>query len=367
MTDPAAASQAPGLAERLAEVLLAPSGLVAVALAGLGVLILVLRAKPGGEKGGQGAIGLRGEVIDPPLLDTTLIAPARVEGGGRAARGFGLLSVLGFGAAGLAAIAGMVMLAPRLAGPKAPRVAVAEAPAGLGVTVSYEDRYGDDFQVTARRAPLPLLGCEEGLGAHADAYTACGFAAPVRFELIALAREGERLLSPVWAASDKRAFVLEAPGEPAPFTLDGRAEMVAAPGGDLDAYDAVLAFGTATAARDGEAARMRAEARSLALQDFVLAKVRGGAPEDCRSDVSVHAVSLGATRDEAAEAPRPILVGVRIEDRINRGLPMSAGELDALIDEFLNGQGAEILGLTPEAYGPWDLLSSERACDRSPI
>ena len=43
------------------------------------------------------------------------------------------------------------------------------------------------------------------------------------------------------------------------------------------------------------------------------------------------------------------------------------GDLDAMLNGLFAGGGAAIIGLDPDAYGPWRILSSERACERSPV
>ena len=342
------------LTERLAAMLFDPASVVAIALAGMAlVAILAFRRRARAPMAAREDSDPAGPTQPIPLLETpmtpVLAAPRRVPTPER--RSVSLLSGLAFAAIGIVAVAGLVGFGMRVAGgvPDA-RVTVADTGAG----------WLDDVQVLAAGP----AGCEAGLDGHADSYTHCGASVPVRFEVLGLAVDGQRLTDAAWSGAGRRAFVLTAPGRPAPFTLDHAASLLAAPGSDLSDYDAYVAVGYADEASDGDLAAYRAEARGLALADVALRQVRGASARDCRSDVMVHAVSLGA--GAGGPPPAPLLVGVRIEDRVNRPSG-DAGDLNAMLDGLFAGPGAVITGLSPDAYGPWKVVLSERACRRSPV
>ena len=346
-------------AERLVALMTDPVSLAGVLVAAilLGTIFAAKarKAAPAPEEDRFGPVG--GAPTQPiPLLETpleasgpTLAAPRRADPPtGKGA--VGLVSALAFGAIGLVAFAGLIGLGMKVAGGAAPAAPLPQADAA----------WTDEVTVLATGP----AGCEAGLDGHADSYTHCGASVPVRFEVVGLALDGERLTDAVWAGADARAFVLRSPTRAAPFTLGSQASLLAAPGSALSDYDAYVAVGYADAAAEGEGAGARAEARSLALADLALRSVQGARPRDCRSDVMVHAVSLGAA--PGGPPPAPLLIGVHVEDRVNRPRG-DAGDLNAMLDGLFASQGAAITGLRPEAYGPWTIVASERACDRSPV
>lgn len=337
-------------AGRLADLVLDPWSLAGIVLAGM-ALTAILAARRRGPRAPAPAPDRFAPTQPIPLLETpmapVLAAPRRTE---RAPSGWpGLICGLAFAAIGVVAFGGLIVLGMRAAGG-------ADAPASAASA-------GRGNQVAGRAADsVGPAGCRPGLDGHAASYTHCGAGVPVRYEVLGLAVDGARLTDAAWSGAG-RPFVLTAPARPAPFTLDGDASLLAAPGSDLGDYDAYVAVGYADAGEGADAA-IRAEARGLALAELALRTTQGGNPRDCRSDATVHAVSLGAGGD--GPAPAPLLIGVRVEDRVNRPRG-GAGGLDAMLDGLFAGEGAAITGLPVEAYGPWRVLSSERACRRSPV
>ena len=349
-------SEAAGTASRLADILLDPASLAGMAVAGGAVLaILALTAKPQVKAAKPAA-----EAV-PPLLDTplkgedpVLIAPKRVL---PKLPAFGAkLSAAFFSLVGVATLFGLAFLAQNVTG-NGQRVAVASADDEV-----FDD--GIDTYVVRGNGIVAADGCAPGVDSHVGVFTHCGFDTAVRYEVIGFARDGQRLQDVTFSGAGSRPFVAQAFGAPTPFVLDARrADLVPPPGGDLSAYDAFVAIGFADEGVDGEAAEARAEARGVSLASFVLDEIRGPVPADCRSDALVHAVSLGARRATAeGPAPRPILIGVRSESRING----DAAALDQTLDGLLSGEGAALLGVAPDAYGPAKVLSSTYACAKSP-
>ena len=348
-------TQASTIPERLGALVLDPVSLVAIGLAALalGGIALFARRKTATQAPNDEA-RLPGPTQPIPLLDTpmepVLAAPRRTEPS-RTDRGVSLLSGLAFAAIGLVAFAGLIGFGLKVAGGSGGQAAPLPPAAPV---------WTDEATV----AGIGPAGCRAGLDAHRASYTHCGASVPVRFEVLDLSVDGERLRDAAWSDASRRAVVLTAPGRPAPFTLAGGADLLAAPGSAMGDYDAFIAVGYADRATDGEGATARAEARGLALADVALRHAQGGRPRDCRSDVTVHAVSLGAAGE--GPAPKPLLIGVHVEDRVNRPAG-DVGDLDAMLNGLFAGGGAAIIGLDPDAYGPWRILSSERACERSPV
>ena len=338
------------LTERLAQTLLDPVSLVAVALSAMALAVIwALRRRAGPRRAG-GDLDAFAPSQPVPLLETpmepVLAAPRRAA---PQTGGPGVVSGLAFAAIGLVAFCGLVAAGLKIVG---------EVPSPVTAPLAEASGWQDDVMVVATGP----TGCDPGLDGHAASYTHCGASVPVRFEVLGLAVDGERLTDAAWA-TEGRPFVLTAPSRPAPFTLAASADVLAAPGSEIGDYDAYVAVGYADAG-DGADASARAEARSLALAGVALRAAQGGNPRDCRSDVMVHAVSLGASRD--GPVPAPLLIGVHVEDRVNRP-EGDAGDLNAMLDGLFASQGAVITGLRPEAYGPWKVVGSQRACRRSPV
>ena len=332
---------------RLIEILLTPTSLVALALAGAAILaILLLSARRAKAAPLAEAPTMTAAETAPPLLETplTIITPGRQKL--QAA-----LPVLGRVASGLAvtAVGVAALLGLRTLAGHTDSAGGAAAPAA---TVAYEDGWADETTV--------LAGGEcEARGTHAGAYTSCGAGVPITYEAIGLSRRGEALRDAVWSGAGRRAVVLTASRQPTPFTLDGATDLRLVPGATLPSYDAFVAVGYADPSVDGEAALARAEARGYALQDFVLGALPRRRARDCASAPIVHAVSLGARRGEGGPAPAPVLIGLKAGTLVNG----DAGALDAALEELFAPEAARVLGVVPDAYGPWTLLSSVRACD----
>ena len=328
---------------RLLDVIVSPTSFVAIALAGAAILGIVLFAKRDGRRpgSGEGPTASAAETT-PPLLETPLkvITPGRTKlplgapALGRVASG-ALFAVIG-----VTAILGAKFLMERGEG-----TVVADLPPA-------EAKWREDAVILAGQP------CEGGAD-HAGAFTACGAGVPVTFEAIALSREGEALRDLAWAGEGRRPVVLTERRQPAPFTLDGATDLLLQPGARLSDYDAFVAVGYADEAVDGAQAEARAEARGYALQDFVLDALPRRRAHECAGAPLVHAVSLGARRGEAGPAPRPVLIGLKANSMING----DAGELDAMLEEVFAPEAAPVLGVVPDAYGPWTLLGSQRACD----
>ena len=328
---------------RLIDLLLSPTSLIALALAGAAILAILLLAGRRGAAPVKQPPSMAAAETAPPLLETPLkiITPGRerlsaaLPSLGKAASAAGAVAV------GVAALLGLKTLAGAsgLGGEAAPIA-----------TVTYEDAFADTV--------LAGADCEVA-ASHAGAFTSCGAGVPITYEAIGFSRGGEPLRDALWSGAGRRAVVLTAAREATPFTLDAKTDLRPAPGADLSGYDAFVAIGFADPSVDGEAAETRAEARGYALQDFVLDVLPRRRARDCAGAPVVHAVSLGARRGEAGPAPRPVLIGVRANSLVNG----DAAELDAALDELLAPEAARVLGIVPDAYGPWTLLSSERACE----
>lgn len=342
-------------ADRLIALIADPVSLVAIGLASAALFAIAVVSRRKTRAAAPAPTRAFAPPPPVPLLDTpmqpTLAAPRRAPGMDGAAKGLSLLSGLAFAAIGVAAFGGLIAFALKIAGTTP--LPAEPLPQTAGV-------WQDDVTVIATGP----AGCEAGLDGHRASYTHCGASVPVTFEVVGLAKDGKRLTDAVWSGADRRAFVLTAKDQPAPFTLSRGADLLAAPGATLGEYDAYIAVGYADETRDGDDARARAEARSFALADLTLREVRGSRPRDCRSDVMVHAVSLGVAKN--GPVPAPLLIGVHIDDRVNRPVG-DAGDLNAMLNGLFATGGARITGLNPADYGPWDVLGSQRACKRPPV
>lgn len=335
---------------RLIEILLTPTSLIAVALAGAAILaILLLAGRRSRTVEAPQAPAMIAAETAPPLLETPLkiITPGRerlrvaLPTLGRVASGVAVTAL------GVAALLGLKTLASLGAEGAAPSRA-----GTVAIEDAWPDAWEDDGTVLAGAA------CE-ARGTHAGAYTSCGAGVPVTYEAIGLSRRGEALRDAVWSGQGRRAVVLTASRQPTPFTLDAATDLRLAPGADLSGYDAFVAVGYADPSVDGETAPARAESRGYALQDFMLDALPRRRARDCAAAPVVHAVSLGARRGEGGPAPAPVLIGLRAGSLVNG----DAGSLDAALEELFAPEAARVLGVVPDAYGPWTLLSSVRACE----